>query len=101
MTDYDADILWDGDLLWDGEDDIGSQENPFFFGMPPQMRTAKPRQSEAFKYQYEHGYLRLTFASGKTYSYRVSEDLYRAFLEADSKGQYFHQRIRPLGGRQV
>ncbi len=102
MTDYDADILWDDFVLWDGDvEDIGSQENPFFFGMPTQMRVAKPRKSEAFKYSYLEGHLRLTFPGGKTYAYRVSEELYRSFLEADSKGRYFHDHIRHMGGRPV
>lgn len=101
MTDYDADILWDGDLWWDGEDDILSQENPFVFGFPRQMVAAKPRPTDLFTYRHHEGHLRLTFRTGKTYSYRVSEEIYRAFLEADSKGKFFHEHIRHLGGRQV
>lgn len=96
MTLYDADILWDDYVLWDGDEDIGSQENPFFFGMPPQMRPASPRPTSAFSYHWHDGHLRLTFPGGKSYDYRVSEELYRAFLEADSKGRFFHEHIRHL-----
>lgn len=102
MTDFDAQVLWDGDIWWDGEqDDIGSQENPFSFGFPRHMRAAPPRPSSAFTWTHENGYLRLAFNTGRSYSYRVSEELYRAFLEADSKGAFFHQHIRHLGGRQL
>jgi hypothetical protein len=97
MTDYNADIDWDQELMpWDGIDEYGSQENPFFFGAPWQMVAPRPRESQAFSHVYQGGRLRLTFPSGKTYAYRVSEDLYRQFLAAESKGAFFHRHIRHL-----
>lgn len=97
MNEYDDDILWDGDWWWDGVDTALSQENPFVFGFPTHMVAARPRESSAFKHRWEEGSLKLTFPSGKTYAYRVSEELYRAFLEADSKGKFFHEHIKHLG----
>ncbi len=97
MTDYNADIDWDEELMpWDGIEEILSQENPFFFGMPQQMVAPRPTPSRAFSHAYQGGRLKLTFPSGKTYSYRCSEDLYRRFMASESKGRFFHEHIRNL-----
>lgn len=97
MTDYNAAIAWNElDMPWNGIEETGSQENPFFFGAPWQMVAPRPRQSQAFSHVYQGGRLKLTFPSGKTYEYRVSEDLYQRFLQAESKGRFFHQHIRQL-----
>jgi hypothetical protein len=37
----------------------------------------------------------VTFTTGKTYTYfRVPPDVYREFLEAESKGRFFNETIR-------
>ncbi len=95
MTEYNDDIDWNEDLMpWNGIEDLGSQEAPFYAGMPSQMVAPKPRQSQAFSHVFSGGRLKLTFPGGKTYSYRVSEDLYRRFLAAESKGRFFHEYLR-------
>lgn len=39
--------------------------------------------------------LRVTFVSGERYAYAgVPAEVYRAFLEADSKGRFFQAQIR-------
>jgi len=97
MTDYNAAIDWDQQLMpWDGIEETGSQENPFFFGAPWQMVAPRPRQSQAFSHVYQGGRLRLTFPSGKTYSYKISEELYARFMQAESKGRFYHEHIRHL-----
>lgn len=98
MTDYDADIAWDEELIpWDGIETYGSQENPFYFGLPKHMVTPPPRPSRAFQnFIYKDGKLELTFLTGKKYTYKVSEHLYRRFLAAESKGAFFHEHIRHL-----
>jgi hypothetical protein len=97
MTDYDADLFYDEQLYpYDGLMEILSQENPFYFGLPGEMVTPKVGRSKAFVHAYEHGRLKLTFPNGKSYTYRVSEDLYRRFMSADSKGRFFHEYLKHL-----
>ena len=51
---------------------------------------------DAIGYDRETHTLSVQFLSGKTYTYaNVPEELYRAFLAAPSKGQYFARMIRP------
>lgn len=39
--------------------------------------------------------LEVEFKSGGVYSYRkVSDDIYRSLMKAESKGSYFHKAIR-------
>ncbi len=99
MTDYNAEIAWNEALMpWNGIDEYGSQEAPFFFGAPHQMVAPKPsKTSRAFQnFEYRDGRLHMKFLSGKTYSYRVTEEIYRQFLQSESKGAFFHEHIRPL-----
>jgi hypothetical protein len=50
---------------------------------------------KAIDYRPREHQLVLTFASGETYQYEeASEDLYREFLAAESKGRFFQARIR-------
>ena len=39
-------------------------------------------------------YLKVTFVNGREYLYEgVSDDLYKRFTEAESKGKFFHENI--------
>ena len=50
----------------------------------------------AIGYETETQSLIVGFVSGAVYSYRnVPEDVYRAFIDAPSKGRYFASEIRP------
>ena len=55
-------------------------------------------QSSAIReidYDHARRRLRVTFASGERYAYDdASPQLFRAFLEAESKGRFFQARIR-------
>lgn len=96
MTEYDAENkTYDDYLLWDGEEEVLSQENPFFFGMPGEMQPFVAKQSSAFKWAMrEDKRLHLMFPNGKTYAYKVSEEMYRRFLASESKGRFFRDHIR-------
>jgi lysyl-tRNA synthetase class 2 len=49
----------------------------------------------AIDYDRARRRLQLTFASGERYVYRgVPGEVHRAFVEAESKGRFFHERIR-------
>lgn len=55
-------------------------------------------QSEAItdiEYEDEHGKLFVRFTDGDRYVYvGVPGEVHRSFLEADSKGGFFHEEIR-------
>lgn len=45
---------------------------------------------------YENGLIYVQFHSGAVYQYRASEELFRQFLAAPSKGRFVHQYLKPL-----
>jgi hypothetical protein len=50
---------------------------------------------KAIDYRPAQHQLVLRFVSGETYAYdQVSEDLYRRFLAAESKGRFFQSEVR-------
>lgn len=59
--------------------------------MPPINSTA----IRFVEYRAQSQELDITFESGGTYTYfDVPDSLYKAFLSAPSKGQFFHKNIR-------
>jgi hypothetical protein len=62
-----------------------------------QMEMVKVESSNVKAIGWEDEVLRVTFEKGGTYDYTgVPELLWKAFKAADSKGKFFHGRIRPL-----
>ena len=50
---------------------------------------------EAIDYDADGRQLQVTFVSGERYAYGgVPGEVHRAFVEADSKGRFFQQKIR-------
>ena len=49
----------------------------------------------AYRYEPDRGRLQVTFTSGRRYSYfAVPPELYQAFKDASSKGEFFNTAIR-------
>jgi KTSC domain len=62
----------------------------------PKMEPHKSEMTTHHGFDANEGGLHLTFKNGgSTYSYPIPEDLYNEYLAADSKGQFFHKRIKP------
>ena len=62
------------------------------------MKTCKIKNSSNISeigHNEKKNIMEITFHNNKTYHYyRVSKRVYEAFLKADSKGKYFHARIK-------
>ncbi len=67
----------------------------------PYVKTEPVESSniERIGYLRTQQILRIVFKGGRAYDYPlVTEREYKAFMEADSKGRFFNQRIRPMYG---
>ena len=59
------------------------------------MKREKVTSSNIASIGWEEGVLEVEFLSGGVYQYdSVGEEIYRCFLDAESKGKYFRQYIR-------
>ena len=59
------------------------------------LQRQKVESSNIRSIGYENKTLEIEFHSGGTYRYNeVGEEVYKSFLEAESKGKYFHQYIK-------
>jgi hypothetical protein len=52
-------------------------------------------------YDPETWTLEVEFTTGAVYQYECEPELAQAFLDAESKGKFFAQHIRPLRGTRV
>jgi hypothetical protein len=73
------------------------------FGLKANMPRIKSSMMTAVDYHYDSCELDITFVSGKTYRYsRVPPEIYDGLLDADSKGEFFNERIKDkFGYREV
>lgn len=59
------------------------------------MQRTPVRSSNIASIGWENGTLEVAFHDGGVYQYSgIPESVYRAFLNAYSKGSYFHQHIK-------
>ena len=63
--------------------------------LPVVRNVDESSQIRSFAYAPSEKVLKITFHQGRTYVYWiVPESIYAMFLEAESKGSFFHQHIR-------
>lgn len=56
---------------------------------------------EAFRFLPEHHVLQLLFVEGRmAYDYPCTDELYKAFLRAPSKGRFVNEVLKPYADRQ-